>query len=91
MRLDFVHPLSLPGVEAVVVYGEEEGTPAGRSDLLAWFKNESDVFGPSRGALAGRGLRVAGTVGGRAGARARARMPPIPRDGPIPGYLECGL
>ena len=88
MRLDFVHPLSLPGVEAVVVYGEEEGTPAGRSDLLAWFKNESAVFGPSRGAPAGRRLAAAGT-GSRA--TARARVPPIPRDGPIPGYLECGL
>ena len=80
--------LLFAGVAGLIIWGSEESEP-GRKDLLAWFKNQSVIFGTAA---------AAATPGGKPAAPRRTRSllaaagtPPILRDGPIPKYKECGL
>ena len=92
-QLQFAHPLKQAGVDGVIIWGDEE-QPSGRAALLQWFNNQSNVFGSSDTTNPGSEASKPGSASDQNypnTVEETLRTPPIPRDGPIPPYVECGL
>lgn len=91
-QLQFSHPLKQAGVDNVIIWGDEEQS-AGRTALLNWFKNHSDIFGGDVDILGPAATHVQRASDRQQynGLADALKRPPIPRDGPIPEYTECGL
>jgi hypothetical protein len=84
--LEFAHPLEVAGVEGIIIWGSEDVN--GTKQLLEWFKTNAAVFG---GAPSDSGSLSATTVSPTTSALDRFKSPPVPTDGPIPRWKECGL
>jgi hypothetical protein len=103
--LQFHYPLTRPGVEQLIIWGDDHHNASEVAALKAWFKTNAAAFldagqGDDSGGD-GTGEHQESAEGGHegtsvatakeAGTGAGAPRPPIPRDGPIPPYTGCTL
>lgn len=89
-QLQFSQPLQRAGVDGVIIWGDEEQA-SGRAGLLQWFKKHSVIFGSSDATTMGSAAANISIHRSHKAVDGFLSRPPIPRNGPIPPYTECGL
>ena len=97
-KLQFQYPLTLPGVNSVIIWGDENTNATKEAALSQWLKANAAAAEEGQGVVEGdegdaqtRMHDFPRTPRAAAIAEGRPAPAPIARDGPIPPYTSCTL